>query len=38
MYFDSGKAVRDLGLPQSPIRDALARAAEWFQANGYVRR
>ncbi len=31
MYFDPGKSVRELGLPQSPIRDALARAVEWFR-------
>lgn len=37
MYFSSAKAVRELGLPQSPIRDALARAVDWFRANGYVR-
>lgn len=37
MFFDSGKAVRDLGLPQSPVDRALARAVAWFRANGYVR-
>jgi len=36
MYFDAGKAVRELGLPQSPIEDALQRAVEWFRDNGYV--
>jgi dihydroflavonol-4-reductase len=36
MYFDSSKAVRELGLPQSPIREALVRAVEWFRAHGYV--
>jgi dihydroflavonol-4-reductase len=36
MYFDSSRAVRDLCLPQSPVREALARAVEWFQAHGYV--
>lgn len=38
MYFDASKAVRELGLPQSPVREALARAVEWFRANGYVRK
>lgn len=38
MYFDASKAVRELGFPQSPIRDALARAVEWFETHGYVRR
>ena len=36
MFFDSGKAVRELGLPQSPVEDALARAVAWFRGNGYV--
>lgn len=36
MYFDPGKAVRELGLPQSPIEEALARAVAWFRENGYV--
>jgi dihydroflavonol-4-reductase len=36
MYYDSGKAVARLGLPQTPIETALKDAVEWFQANGYV--
>lgn len=36
MYFDSGKAVRDLGLPQSSIEEALERAVAWFRAAGYA--
>jgi dihydroflavonol-4-reductase len=36
MFFDARKAVRDLGLPQSPVEDALARAVRWFRANGYA--
>jgi dihydroflavonol-4-reductase len=36
MYFDASKAVRELGLPQSPVEDALARAIAWFRAEGYV--
>ncbi len=36
MFFDSSKAVRDLGLPQTPVRDALKRAVEWFRTNGYA--
>jgi dihydroflavonol-4-reductase len=38
MFFDSGKAVRELGLPQSPVEDALRRSVEWFRRNGYVSR
>jgi dihydroflavonol-4-reductase len=37
MYFSAAKAVRELGLPQSPIEDALARAVAWYQAHGYVK-
>ena len=36
MFFDSGKAVRELGLPQTPVEDAFARAIAWFRQNGYV--
>jgi dihydroflavonol-4-reductase len=38
MWFDSSKAVRELGLPQSPIEGALSRAVKWFEAHGYVNR
>jgi dihydroflavonol-4-reductase len=34
--FDSSKAVRELGFPQNPARDALQKAIEWYQENGYV--
>jgi len=37
MYFDSTKAVRELGLPQTPVEEALERAVLWFRARGYVR-
>lgn len=37
MYFHAHKAVRELGLPQKPAREALARAVEWFRGNGYAR-
>ena len=37
MYFDSSKAVRELGLPQRPVRDALRSAVDWFRGNGYAR-
>ena len=38
MYFDSGKAVRELGLPQTPVEEPLRRAVQWFEQNGYVQR
>jgi dihydroflavonol-4-reductase len=37
MYFDSSRAVAELGLPQSPVEGALARAVGWYRENGYVR-
>jgi len=36
MYFDSGRAVRELGLPQTPVTKALERSVEWFRSNGYI--
>jgi dihydroflavonol-4-reductase len=38
MFFSPAKAIRELGLPQTPPRQALADAVEWFRANGYVKR
>jgi dihydroflavonol-4-reductase len=35
-FFDPGKAVRELGLPQTPAREALRRAVEWYRVNGYA--
>jgi dihydroflavonol-4-reductase len=37
MYFSAAKAIRELGLPQTPPRQALAEAVEWFRRNGYVK-
>lgn len=37
MFFDSSRAVRDLGLPQSSIEEALGKAVYWFQENDYIR-
>jgi dihydroflavonol-4-reductase len=36
MFYRADKSVRDLGLPQTPIRTALEDAVEWFQSHGYV--
>jgi dihydroflavonol-4-reductase len=36
MYFDASKAVREIGLPQTPIEDALGRAVEWYREQGYA--
>jgi dihydroflavonol-4-reductase len=35
MFFDCGKAVRELGLPQTPVEQALGRAVTWFEEHGY---
>jgi dihydroflavonol-4-reductase len=37
MFFDPTKAVRDLGLPQTPVREALRKAVVWFIENDYVK-
>ncbi|MGA7614344.1 MAG: hopanoid-associated sugar epimerase [Thermoanaerobaculia bacterium] len=36
MYFDSSKAVSELGLPQTPVEEALGRAVRWFREHGYA--
>jgi dihydroflavonol-4-reductase len=36
MYYDSSKAVRELGLPQTPIETAMEKAVSWFEENGYL--
>jgi dihydroflavonol-4-reductase len=38
MFFDPAKAIRELGLPQTPVDQALREAADWFWARGYARR
>jgi dihydroflavonol-4-reductase len=35
-WFDPGKAVRELGMPQTPAREGLRKAVEWYRANGYA--
>jgi dihydroflavonol-4-reductase len=35
-YFDVSKAVNELGLPQTPIRETIGKAVNWFRENGYV--
>jgi dihydroflavonol-4-reductase len=37
MHFDSRKAIDELGLPQTPIEQAIGKAIAWFNKNGYVR-
>ncbi len=36
VYVRSDKAIRELGLPQTPFRLAVERAYRWFRQNGYL--
>jgi dihydroflavonol-4-reductase len=36
MFFDPSKAIQELGLPQTPVDQALRDAVDWFWANGYA--
>jgi dihydroflavonol-4-reductase len=36
-HFDCSRAIRELGLPQTPIEESFARAVKWFRDNGYVK-
>jgi dihydroflavonol-4-reductase len=37
MFFSPAKAIRELGLPQTPPQQALSDAVDWFRQNGYVK-
>jgi dihydroflavonol-4-reductase len=37
MYYNPSKAVRELGLPQTPVNIALKDAVDWFVSNDYVK-
>jgi dihydroflavonol-4-reductase len=37
MFFNPAKAIREFRLPQTPPKEALADAIEWFRNNGYVK-
>lgn len=36
MHYDCSKALRELGLPQTPVETALEKAVRWFRAHGYA--
>jgi dihydroflavonol-4-reductase len=38
MYYDSSKAICELGLSQSPIEVALEKAVSWFEARSQNKR
>jgi len=35
-FWDSSKAVNELGMPQTPIRQSVESAIAWFRENGYL--
>ena len=38
MFFNPAKAISELGLPQTPPRQAFVDAIAWFKQNGYVKK
>jgi len=36
MHYDCSKAIRELGIPQTPPEVAIGKAVTWFKAHGYV--
>lgn len=35
-WYDSSKAIRELGLPQTPIDETIRKALAWFREKGYL--
>ncbi|MBI4661546.1 MAG: NAD-dependent epimerase/dehydratase family protein [Verrucomicrobia bacterium] len=38
MFFNPAKAIRELGLPQTPPKQAFSDAVNWFREHGYAER
>jgi dihydroflavonol-4-reductase len=36
MHYDCSKAIRELGIPQTPPEVALGKAVRWFRSHGYA--
>ncbi len=36
MHYDCSKALRELGIPQTPVEVALEKAVKWFREHGYA--
>jgi dihydroflavonol-4-reductase len=36
MHYDCSKAMRELGIPQTPPETALEKAVRWFRSHGYA--
>lgn len=37
MFFNPQKAINELGIPQTDIKDAFVGAINWFKENGYIK-
>jgi dihydroflavonol-4-reductase len=35
-YFDSSKAVRELGFPQTPVEQSIEKTVRWLKDKGYI--
>ncbi|MBN1189268.1 MAG: NAD-dependent epimerase/dehydratase family protein [Dehalococcoidales bacterium] len=35
-HFDCSRAVKELGLPQTPVEESFRKAVKWFRENGYA--
>lgn len=35
-YFDSSKAVRELGFPQTPVEQSIEKTVKWLKDKGYI--
>jgi dihydroflavonol-4-reductase len=35
---DSSKAIKELGLPQTPLRETIKNTIAWYRENGYLRK
>ena len=35
-WYDSSKAIKELGLPQTPVKESIMKSLNWFKENGYI--
>ncbi|MBF8265504.1 MAG: NAD-dependent epimerase/dehydratase family protein [Dehalococcoidia bacterium] len=35
-YYDCSKAIKELGMPQTPVKTTVEKAVNWFRENGYI--
>jgi dihydroflavonol-4-reductase len=36
IYFDASKAIRELGLPQTPFRQTVEQTYQWYKTHGHL--